>query len=404
MKILALNLYYPPDTSATAKIAAAFVEPLAAKHEVTLICGRPSYDPTERRSWRLWQSERMRGVTVVRVGSTDYPRTQMARRVLNYLSYVTLSVPRALFVQCDVVLAMTDPPFEGIVGAFVAMLKRKPFVYNIRDLYPDMALGGSIVSPGWLARVWERLHRRALRRAARVIVLGEDMRDRIVTKGVDAKRVAIVRDGVEFAPAPSAVPGLDTEVMSTIRGGFRFVLLHAGNLGFYGAWETLLAAARELESDGVGLVFVGDGAQRGRLEAAATGSMNVRFLPFFPASKVASVLAAGDAHVITIKRGLEGVVVPSKLYGILEAGKPVVAVAPKQTDAAVLGVRHGFGVAADPDNPAELVAIARALLADPVRLAAMGAAARVAATQYARADECLQFIQVLEQAHCPPHP
>jgi glycosyltransferase involved in cell wall biosynthesis len=80
------------------------------------------------------------------------------------------------------------------------------------------------------------------------------------------------------------------------------VLLHTGNLGFYGAWETLLAAARELESDNVGLVFVGDGAQRGRLQAAATGSTNVRFLPFFPASKIASVLAAGDAHVVTIKR------------------------------------------------------------------------------------------------------
>jgi colanic acid biosynthesis glycosyl transferase WcaI len=403
MKILVLNLYYPPDTSATAKMAAAFLEPLAAKHDVTLICGRPSYDPTERRAWRLSQTERLGGVTVVRVGSTDYPRTQMTRRVLNYLSYVALSVPRALFLRCDVVLAMTDPPFEGIVGAFVAMLKNKPFVYNIRDLYPDMALGGSLVAPGLLARVWETLHRWALRRAARVIVLGEDMRDRIVNKGIDTKRVAIVRDGVEFAGASLVVPALDTEVMSTIRGGFRFVLLHAGNLGFYGAWDTLLAAARELESDSVGLVFVGDGAQRARLEAGAAGSTNVRFLPFFPATKIASVLAAADAHVITIKRGLEGVVVPSKLYGILAAGKPIVAVAPKQTDAAALGARDGFGVAADPGNPAELVAIVRALLADPARLAAMGAAARVAATQYARANECLKFVQVLEQAHCPLH-
>jgi colanic acid biosynthesis glycosyl transferase WcaI len=397
MKILVLNLYYPPDTSATAKMAAAFLKPLAAKHEVTLICGRPSYDPTERRAWRLWQTERL-GMTVVRVGSTDYPRTQMVRRVLNYLSYVALSVPRALFVRCDVVLAMTDPPFEGIVGAFVAMLKRKPFVYDICDLYPDMALGGSIVSPGLLARVWERLHRRALRRATRVIVLGDDMKARIIAKGVTPERVTIVRYGVELDVASSAAPELDSEVMSAIRSGFRFVLLHAGNLGFYGAWQTLLAAARELEGDGVGLVFVGDGAQRASLEAAAARSTNVRFLPFFPPTKVASVLAAGDAHVITIKRGLEGVVVPSKMYGILAAGRPIVALASQQTDAASLGAREGFGVAADPDNPAELVAIVRALLGDPARLATMGTAARTAASRYVRANETFKFQQILEEA------
>jgi colanic acid biosynthesis glycosyl transferase WcaI len=401
MKILVLNLYYPPDTSATAKMAAAFVEPLAAKHLVTLVCGRPSYDPTERRTWKFWQTERLRGVTVIRVGSTDYPRTQMPRRVFNYLSYVALSIPRALFVRCEVVLAMTDPPFEGIVGAFVAMLKRKPFVYNIRDLYPDMALGGSIVAPGLLARVWEKLHRWALRRAARVIVLGEDMKARIVAKSVDAERVVIVRDGVEIAPDSGAPPEIDAEVMHAIRSDFRFVLLHAGNLGSYGAWETLLAAAREMQADGVGMVFVGDGAQRVRLKAAAAGSTNVRFLPFFPSSKIASVLAAGDVHVVTIKRGLEGVVVPSKMYGILAAGRPIVAVAPQQTDAASFGVRDGFGVAVDPDKPAELVAIVRALLADPARLAAMGTAARVAAAQYARVNETRKFVHVLEEANQP---
>jgi colanic acid biosynthesis glycosyl transferase WcaI len=397
MRVLVLNLYYPPDTSATAKMAAAFLKPLAAKHEVTLICGRPSYDPTERRAWRLWQTERL-GITVVRVGSTDYPRTQMARRVLNYLTYVALSVPRALFVRCDVVLAMTDPPFEGIVGAVVAMLKRKPFVYNICDLYPDMALGGSIVSPGLLARVWEGLHRWALRRATRVIVLGEDMKARIIAKGVTPERVDIVRYGVEIDVASSAAPELDSAVISAIRSDFRFVLLHAGNLGFYGAWETLLAGARELEEDGVGLVFVGDGAQRASLEVAAARSANVRFLPFFPPGKIASVLAAGDAHVITIKRGLEGVVVPSKMYGILAAGRPIVALAPLQTDAASLGAREGFGVAADPDNPAELVAIVRALLGDPDRLAEMGTAARTAASRYARANETLKFVHILEEA------
>src|SRR5258707_9024328 len=291
MRILLLNLYYPPDASATAKMAETVVNALARENAVTILCGRPSYDPIERRSWRLFQTQENGNVRIVRVGSTDFPRFNMKKRVLNYLSYTTLMIPRALFTPCDVVLAMTDPPFEGIVGALVALLKRKPYFYNIRDMYPDMAVGGSIVAPGLLARIWEKLHRWALRRATRVIVLGDDMRARIVGKGILPERVVIVRDGVELPSAGLAGESpIDPEVVRAIRGDFKFVLLHAGNLGFYGAWNTLLSAARELAPDGVGLVFVGDGVHRARLESEAAGSTNVRFLPFFPSPKISSVL------------------------------------------------------------------------------------------------------------------
>jgi glycosyltransferase involved in cell wall biosynthesis len=291
---------------------------------------------------------------------------------------------------------MTDPPFQGIVGAFVAMLKRKPYVYNIRDLYPDMAVGGAIVEPGLLARVWEKLHRWALRRAARVIVLGEDMRARIISKGVDAARVVVVRDGAETLPPNTALPTPDPEVVRAIRGNFSFVLLHAGNLGFYGAWNTLVTAARRLANDGVGLVFVGDGAQRAQIEAMAAGSGNIRFLDFFPASKIPSVLAAADAHVITIKSGLEGVVVPSKLYGILAAGKPIVTVAPKETDAVMLGVSRGFAVAAEPDNPEDVIAAVHKIAGDPNQLKRMGEAARAAAPDYDRVKEMQKFVKIID--------
>src|SRR5215467_9261956 len=159
MRVVLLKQYFPPDTSATAKMAQTVADALSQQHEVTVLCGRPSYDPTERRRWRLWQSERSGNLRVVRVGSTTYSRFQMKWRVLNYLTYTALVVPAALLVSCDVVLAMTDPPFEGIVGAIVARLKRKPYAYNIRDLYPDMALAGSIIQPGFLSRIWEPLHR-----------------------------------------------------------------------------------------------------------------------------------------------------------------------------------------------------------------------------------------------------
>jgi colanic acid biosynthesis glycosyl transferase WcaI len=397
MKVLLLNQYFPPDTSATARVAASFAEVLAARHEVTVVCGRPSYDPTTRRAWRVWQTEQMGDVRVIRVGSTDYSRTKMHERVLNYLTYVALSVPRALLVPCDVVLAMTDPPFEGIVGALVAMLKRKKYVYNIQDMYPDMAVGGSIVAPGVLARVWERMHRWALRRATRVIVIGEDMRRRIIAKGVEPQRVVVVRNGTELRAEEPQGGGLNQEVIRTIRGDARLVLVHAGNIGFYGAWQTLVSAAQALSSEGVQMVFVGDGAQRGAVEVAAADAPNVWFLPFFPVADITSVLAAADLHIVTIKRGLEGVVVPSKMYGILAAGRPMLAVAPAETDAAWICRERGAGLWADPDKPAELIAILREALGQTERLAALGRAARVVAADYERSSEWRKLVAAIEE-------
>src|SRR5713101_5569206 len=237
-------------------MAAAVADALTERHEVVVLCGRPSYDPSERHPFYFLRRERRGNVVVERVGSTTFPRHRMQKRVLNYLSYVALAVPRALMIRSDVFLAMTDPPFEGIVGAFVAWLKRRPFVYNIRDLYPEMAISGEIVRPARWVRFWERLHRWALRRAARVIVLGDDTRDRIIAKGNDPTHVIVVRDGARLS---EAIVGRTHPVTREVRSGYPFVVLHAGNLGFYGSWETVVKAGRMLNGDGVGFVFVGDG-------------------------------------------------------------------------------------------------------------------------------------------------
>jgi colanic acid biosynthesis glycosyl transferase WcaI len=394
MHILLLNQYYPPDTSATAKMAVQIAEKLAQRHRVTVLAGRPSYDPDEYYPYSFQRKDVRNDVTVERVGSTAYPRHQMWRRVSNYLSYLALAVPRALAIRPDIVLAMTDPPVAGIAGAFVARMSNRPFVYNIRDLYPDMAVGGEIVNSGFWVDGWEKMHRRALRHAARVVVLGDDMRDRIIAKGVAPERVVIVRDGSSVS---SSLPEPSDPLIQKIRSGFSFVAIHAGNLGFYGAWNTLLEAARILRNENIGLVFVGDGAKRATLEATAQPSPNVRFLPFFPVQQVPQVMMAGDVHIVTVRRGLEGVVVPSKLYSILAAGRPVLAVAPASTDAARIVTETGCGMSADPDDPAAVAAALSQLRNDPARLAQMGVRAREVAAKYARVNELDRFVNVMEE-------
>src|SRR5271154_3079413 len=404
MHILLFNEYYPPDTSATAKMAARVAETLAQRHRVTVVAGRPSYDPDEFYPFAFLRRDTRNGVVVERVGSTAYPRHQMRRRVSNYLTYLALAVPRAIALRPDVVLAMTDPPVAGIAGAFVARRLGVPFVYNIRDMYPDMALGGDIVRPGALVNRWEKMHRRALKQAARVIVLGDDMRERILAKGVAPERVVVVRDGTTPTAAPATtlasgaaqMPDRGDPIVQEIRHGFPFVVLHAGNLGFYGAWDTLLAAAKILSNENTGFVFIGDGANRAALESAARDLAYVKFAPFRPVAQIAQVMMAGDVHIVTVKRGLEGVVVPSKLYSILAAGRPIIVIAPAECDAARIVVESGCGVAADPDDPSAVAAAIRELRAQPVRLGEMGRRARETAAKYARVYELECFVAIIE--------
>ncbi|MGA8234631.1 MAG: glycosyltransferase family 4 protein [Candidatus Acidiferrales bacterium] len=395
MHVLLLNEYYPPDTSATAKMAAMVAEAIAQRHDVTVVAGRPSYDPEEHYRFAWVRKTIRNGVTVECVGSTDFPRHKMKRRVANYLSYMALGVPHALGMRTDLVLAMTDPPVAGIAGALVAGLQNRPFVYNIRDMYPDMALGGDIVNASpWLTR-WENMHRWALRSAARVVVLGEDMRTRIIAKGVDPARVVVVRDGTGAA---GLTPQPGDPITQEIRCGFKFTMVHAGNLGFYGAWSTLVKAAELLRDESTGLVFVGDGANRARIEESAKGLDNVRFLPFRPFSQVPNVMAAGDLQVITVKPGLEGVVVPSKMYSILAAGRPVLVVSTAETDAAQIVRESGCGLTAHPDDPQGVADAVRSVRNDPARLEQMGHRAREWSARYDKVKELARFVEVIEDA------
>jgi colanic acid biosynthesis glycosyl transferase WcaI len=396
VRILLLNQYYPPDTAATATMAQRVARALAARHQVTVLAGRPSYDPLERHRWYLRRRFTDGSVQVVRVGSTACSRRKMIGRLANYITYAIAVFLEALRPPADAVLCMTDPPFLPILASWVARLRGRPLVYNIRDLYPDMAVGGGIVERSFWVRWWERLHAGALRRAAGVIVLGDDMRERILARGVPAERVEVVRDGAVPASAePSAA--VRERVAARVRDRWPFVAVHAGNLGFYGCWETLLGAARNVAHEGISLVFVGDGARREIVEQFAGDCPAIRRLPFFPAAEVPAMMAAADVHIVCLRRGLEGVVVPSKLYGILAAGQAVLAVVPEQSDVARIVRRYGCGLVADPDAPEDVARALRWLRAHPAELTRMRQRAAQAAADFDQHRQLEHFVRTVER-------
>jgi glycosyltransferase involved in cell wall biosynthesis len=375
-------------------MAKLVADALTERHRVTVLAGRPSYAPTQYHPYYLRRRETKGNLTVERVGSTAYTRYLMRRRVTNYLSYLMLAIPRALTIKADIVLSMTDPPIAGVAGALVARLRRRPFVYHIQDLHPDMALAGEMLQPARWVDGWEKLHRWALKQATQIIVLGEDMRERIIAKGIDSDRMVIVRNG---APVPPQIVSSSHPMAQEIRRDFSFVVLHAGNLGYYGAWKTLIKASELLTDEQIGFIFVGQGAAKSELKKLAKGNNRVRFLPHRPVEDMPYVLAAGDIHLVTIRRGAEGVIVPSKLYPILAAGCPVLAVAPETSDVARIVSRSQSGVVADPDEPAAVATAIRTLSQDREMLEQMGQNARAIAPEFESKKQLERMIRLIEE-------
>lgn len=394
-RVLIINQYFPPDTSATAVLAAdvarAFV---GAGHSVTVLAGRPSYQPTSTRPWRLVAREAYEGCVVERVGSTAFGRAVMFGRASNYLSFLSLAFWRALTIRADVTIAMTDPPIAVVVAAATAAMRNVPLVYNIRDLHPEMALAAGMLRPGRLASLWTSLHRWGLRRASRVIVLGDDMKSRVIAAGASAEKVVVVRDGADTGAgaAHSVKVGALTE---SVRRGFSFTMMHAGNVGFAGAWETLLAAARLVGPD-VGCVFVGAGAQRAALQKQSAGQDNVRWLDSVPPDDVAELMNAGDLQVVTVRRGLEGLVVPSKLYSILSTGRPVLVLAAESSDAARIVREAECGWVADPDDPQSIVLALTQARENPDELRRCARNAVIASARFERKALLRSYVSVVE--------
>ncbi|MBA3652988.1 MAG: glycosyltransferase family 4 protein [Actinobacteria bacterium] len=394
MKVLLVNQYYPPDGAATATLAAGFASTLGDRgHEVSVIAGRPSYDVAQRSSWRPLQVTTDAKVRVRRVGSTAFARHRMAGRLANYGTYAAWAAPLSARDTSDLVVSMSDPPFAGIIAARVAHRRNRPFVYWLQDLHPDFALATGDLRPGPLVDRWRRLHSEAMGRAAAVVVLGDDMADRAIVAGADARRLHVIRSG---APPAKSTPPADNDVARTIRADREFVVLHAGNLGQTVAWETLIDGVKLLGDPGVGLAFVGPGAERAAAERAATGLAAVRFHDYWPAEHAPAVFAAGDVHAVTVRRGLEGLVVPSRLYAVLAAGRPVLAIADEASDVVALVRRHDCGVVADPDDPASIADAIAWARAHPSELAAMGQRAGAASADYDRDALLHRLVDVIE--------
>ena len=206
MRILVVNQYFHPDRSATAQLLTELCEDLSEYHDITVVCGRPSYNPSEQRETRGFLAEERHGrVLVLRAWSTTYPRTAMAGRLTNYATYLTASVVGAMkAARPDVVLTMTDPPVVAAAAAAASAVRRVPFVYVNQDVFPEVAVVlGKIRNPA-LVRSLSAVNRSLRRRASRVVAIGRDMERRLVALGTDPAKIHLIPNWADGSEDPAA--------------------------------------------------------------------------------------------------------------------------------------------------------------------------------------------------------
>ncbi|OGA36545.1 MAG: hypothetical protein A3G80_14070 [Betaproteobacteria bacterium RIFCSPLOWO2_12_FULL_62_13b] len=410
MRVIFLNRYFYPDHSATSQMLSDLAFFLAgAGYEVCVVTSCQRYDDAAA---GLLLRERIEGVEVHRVRTTRFGRDKLAGRALDYATFYLASGWRLWRIARagDVVVAKTDPPLISVVASFIARWRGARLINWVQDVFPEVAeaLGVRALS-GPQAGLLRWLRNWAFRSAAVNVVLGERMagvvgrgnygnygvRSCIDTNGSDVGANATTQD-----LTPSMTPSIRIRVipnwadMEAIRPvaaadnplrrewglDGKFIVCYSGNMGRAHEFDTILGAAERLAGKAEALVFlfIGGGAQRGLVEEEARRRWlaNVQFRPYQDRVGLSFSLGAGDVHLVSQRPEVEGYVFPSKLYGILAAGRPLVFIGDREGEIGTLVEREGIGVAVRQGDATGLTEQLQRLAGDAVLRAAMGARAR----------------------------
>jgi colanic acid biosynthesis glycosyl transferase WcaI len=349
-RLLVLNQYYWPGVEATAQLLTELCEALAEHFEVTVVTGvLHGHESEPRKVVR-------NGVTIVRVRSTSFERSKIFARASNYVTYLSNALVRSVGQgRPDVVLCMTDPPIVADIAVVVARRFRAPLVVISQDVFPEIAVQVKRLENPLVTSVLRSLVRVYLRRADRVVAIGETMRRRLEEKGAPAERIHVIPNWVDTS---RLVPIGKDNPWARERGyDGRFVVMHSGNVGHAQDLDSLVRAGTFLRDlDDLVVTVIGTGARHAELVALAELlEVDVAFLYYQPRHLLPQSLSAADIHVVGLAPGLAGYVVPSRLYGILAVGRPVIAAADADSETAQVVERTGCGIVVPPGRP-ELLA------------------------------------------------
>jgi len=407
VKILYVSQYFPPEMGAPAARAAELSRHWARMgHDVTVLTGFPNHPtgvvPQEWRSrlHRIRYTEAVDGVRVVHTWLWPLPNRKVHERIRNYASFCLSAAVSGLDLpKPDVIIATSPQLLCALSGWWLAFWKRVPFVFEVRDLWPESLAAVGVGSERTLLhRTLRAIARFLYRHADRVVVVAPAFKDHLIRyHNVPAAKIFIVENGVEtdlFRPDPAA-----TELRKQLKLQDRFLICYIGTMGSAHGLETLIAAAEELQTVAPNTVFllIGEGAEKKRIEelAAGRGLANVQFLGQQPRERIPAYVSAADLCLVMLKKTeLFKTVIPTKLLEYMACERPAIVAVDGQARQIV--EEAGAGVYAEPENSEALVKAILNLAADPERRRQMGASGRqYIVNKFSRENTARDYIAVL---------
>jgi colanic acid biosynthesis glycosyl transferase WcaI len=411
MHVAFFNRSFYPDTAATGQLLTELCEGLLREHgcRVSVVAGMPLLPAVANgtnppNGWIL-RREQHQGIEILRARGTRFSKRRFSGRFSNYVSYFLSACYAGLRLDHpDVVVALTDPPIIGLAAYLASRRFGVPLVMSYRDIFPEVARLLEDFQSEAVNRVLEGVNRFLVRQAERSIALGETMRQRLIDgKGADPARTLVIPD---WADCAEIVPGPRRNPLSLTHGlADAFVVMHSGNIGLSQGLEVVVEAAAHLRDvPDIQFVFVGDGVKRPALEAQAQaqGLRNVRFLPYQPKERLSESFASADVFVVSLKPGLAGYIVPSKLYGILAAGRPYVAAVEDACEVATISRKYDCGLVAEPGDAKGLAQQILTLYHDRALAHHLGVNARQAALVFDRPPQVRAYYELFRELTAVP--
>ncbi|MAU56090.1 MAG: hypothetical protein CL899_04010 [Dehalococcoidia bacterium] len=341
-RVMIINQYYAPDVASSGQLIADLCEGLVeVGHEVTVVCSQPSYDEEVEEAPHF---EELDGVKIHRVrmrGTTG--RRSIVLRTLGYIRFLIFSwwIARGLVSgnKYDVVVAFSNPPFVGVVGALIARKGSIPFLSVLYDIHPDIVRSTNWINlPKVVFSLWEQITCWILSQASSVVVLGQGMKQTLIdTKKVNSEAINVIpvwaRPEFDIGQEP------DPETKSRFAiSDEEFIVTFAGNIGIMQPIEHVLDAAERLRTCNVRFLFLGGGVGFERISdlVAKKNLSNVTILSYQPFTEFKNLLLSSDVCLVTLADGMEKLSVPSRAYTFLSAGKPIIAVMNVNSDVSVL--------------------------------------------------------------------